>query len=129
MSYAKDPAAVQGAIVPLVTPFSDDGAIDFDAIRGLVEFQLANGSHGISVGGSTGEPTSLSIEERIAIMEATGEALAGRAPFLPATGSARIDETLELTATAERLGAAAALVVTPYYGRAQQQGLFEWYSR
>ena len=62
-------------------------------------------------------------------MRAAAEAIDGRVPFLPATGSALMDETLELTAEAERLGAAAALVVTPYYGRAQQEGLFRWYSR
>ena len=62
-------------------------------------------------------------------MRAAAEAIDGRVPFLPGTGSGLMDETLELTAEAERLGAAAALVVTPYYGRAQQDGLFRWYSR
>ena len=81
------------------------------------------------VGGSTGEPTSQTVAERIEVMRAAARAIDGRAPFLPGTGTARMDETLELTAEAQRLGAAAALVVTPYYGRAQQQGLFDWYSR
>jgi len=62
-------------------------------------------------------------------MRAAAEAIDGRVPFLPGTGTALMGETLELTAEAERLGAAAALVVTPYYGRAQQEGLFRWYSR
>ena len=127
--FASDPTAVRGAITPLVTPFTEDGALDLGAIEPLVDWQLEQGTHGISVGGSTGEPTSQTAAERIAVMRSAAEAIAGRVPFLPATGSALMDETLELTAEAERLGAAAALVVTPYYGRAQQEGLFRWYSR
>jgi 4-hydroxy-tetrahydrodipicolinate synthase len=63
------------------------------------------------------------------VMRAAAAALDGRAPFLPGTGTALMAETLELTAEAQRLGASAALVVTPYYGRAQQEGLFRWYAR
>jgi len=127
--FAADPTAVRGAITPLVTPFHDDGSLDLAAIRPLVDWQLEHGSHGISVGGSTGEPTSQTVAERIAVMRATAAAVDGRCPFLPGTGTALMDETLELTAEAQRLGAAAALVVAPYYGRAQQEGLFRWYSR
>jgi 4-hydroxy-tetrahydrodipicolinate synthase len=127
--FANDPSSIRGAITPLVTPFHPDGSLDLDTIGRLVDWQLDSGSHGISVGGSTGEPTSQTVAERIAVMQAVAAAVDGRVPFLPGTGTARMDETLELTAEAQRLGAAAALVVTPYYGRAQQQGLFEWYSR
>lgn len=126
--FAADPSAVKGAITPLVTPFHSDGALDLDSVGRLVEWQLAEGSHGISVGGSTGEPTSQTVEERIAVMRAAAAAIDGRVPFLPGTGTARMDETLALTEEAQRLGAAAALVVTPYYGRPTQQGLFDWYS-
>src|SRR5215472_12049911 len=127
--FAGDPASIRGAITPLVTPFHPDGALDLQSIGRLVGYQIQHGAHGISVGGSTGEPTSQTVAERIAVMRAAADAIQGRVPFLPGTGSARMDETLELTAEAERLGAAAALVVTPYYSRAQQQGLFDWYSR
>ena len=127
--FAGDTSAIRGAITPLVTPFHDDGSIDFEAISSLIDWQLEHGSHGISIGGSTGEPTSQTVEERIAVLRAGAEAIGDRVPFLPGTGTALMHETLELTAEAERLGAAAALVVTPYYGRAQQQGLFDWYSR
>ncbi|MFN8203299.1 MAG: 4-hydroxy-tetrahydrodipicolinate synthase [Solirubrobacteraceae bacterium] len=120
---------IKGAITPLVTPFGDDGELDLDTIGALVDWQLERGTHGISVGGSTGEPTSQTVAERIAVMRAAATAIAGRVPFLPGTGSALMDETLELTAEAQRLGAAAALVVSPYYSRAQQDGLFDWYSR
>ena len=122
--FAADPSAVRGAITPLVTPFAADGSLDLEAIKPLVDWQLEQGTHGISVGGSTGEPTSQTVSERIAAMHAAAEAIDGRVPFLPATGTALMAETLELTAQAQRLGAAAALVVTPYYGRAQQEGLF-----
>jgi 4-hydroxy-tetrahydrodipicolinate synthase len=124
-----DPSAIRGAITPLVTPFQPDGALDLDSVGRLVEWQLERGAHGISVGGSTGEPTSQTVAERIAVMRAAAGAIGGRVPFLPGTGSALMAETLELTAEAQRLGAAAALVVTPYYSRAQQQGLFDWYAR
>ncbi|MBX5441358.1 MAG: 4-hydroxy-tetrahydrodipicolinate synthase [Solirubrobacteraceae bacterium] len=119
---------IRGAITPLITPFHDDGELDLDSVGRLVDWQIENGSHGISVGGSTGEPTSQTVEERIQVMRAAAAAIDGRVPFLPGTGTARMDETLELTAEAQRLGAAGALVVTPYYGRAQQQGLYDWYA-
>jgi 4-hydroxy-tetrahydrodipicolinate synthase len=127
--FAARTESIRGAITPLVTPFTEDGSVDLDALRRLVDWQIEQGSHGISVGGSTGEPTSQTIAERIAVMRAAVEAIDGRVPFLPGTGSALMDETLELTAEAERLGSAGALVVTPYYSRAQQDGLFEWYAR
>jgi 4-hydroxy-tetrahydrodipicolinate synthase len=127
--FAADPDAVRGAITPLITPFHDDGSLDLEAIPRLIDWQLEHGAHGISVGGSTGEPTSQTVAERIAVMRAAAGALDGRAPFLPGTGTALLAETLELTAEAQRLGASAALVVTPYYSRAQQDGLFDWYAR
>jgi 4-hydroxy-tetrahydrodipicolinate synthase len=127
--FAGDASAVRGAITPLITPFTDTGELDLESIPRLIDWQLARGTHGISVGGSTGEPTSMTVTERSAVMRAAAAAIDGRVPFLPGTGTALMAETLELTAEAERLGAAAALVVTPYYGRAQQDGLFAWYSR
>lgn len=129
MSFAGDPSSIRGAITPLVTPFHPDGSLDLESVGRLIDWQLEHGSHGISVGGSTGEPTSQTVAERIDVMRAAAAAIDGRVPFLPGTGTARMDETLELTEEARRLGAAAALVVTPYYARAQQDGLFDWYSR
>ena len=126
--FAADPSAIRGAITPLITPFAPGGEVDLEAVARLVEWQLENGTHGISVGGSTGEPTAQSIQERIAVMRAAARAIDGRVPFLPGTGSARLEETLELTAEAERLGASGVLVVAPYYARPQQEGLIRWYS-
>jgi 4-hydroxy-tetrahydrodipicolinate synthase len=119
---------VKGAITPLVTPFHDDGSLDLASIGSLIDWQLERGTHAISVGGSTGEPTSQTVEERITVMREAVKAIDGRVPFLPGTGTARLDETFELTAVAQELGAPAALVVAPYYARPTQQGLFEWYS-
>jgi 4-hydroxy-tetrahydrodipicolinate synthase len=128
MRFRADPASIRGSIAPLVTPFDAEGAIDLTAVSRLVHWQLDHGTHGISVGGSTGEPTSQSIEERISVMEAAAEAIDDRVPFLPGTGTARIDETLELTAAAQRVGADAALVVAPYYARPTQGALRDWYA-
>jgi 4-hydroxy-tetrahydrodipicolinate synthase len=120
---------VKGAITPLVTPFHPDGSLDLESVGRLIEWQLERGTHAISVGGSTGEPTSQTVAERIQVMRAAAAAIDGRVPFLPGTGTAILDETFELTAEAKALGAAAALVVAPYYARPTQQGLFDWYSR
>lgn len=128
-TYASNPDAVRGAITPLVTPFASDGALDLEAIKPLIDWQLEHGSHGISVGGSTGEPTSQTVAERIEVMRVAVTAIDGRVPFVPGTGTALMHETLELTEAAQGLEAAAVLVVTPYYGRPQQDGLFQWYSR
>src|SRR4029077_19744905 len=80
------------------------------------------------LGGSTGEPSAQTPEERIAAMAEAARVIADRVPFLPGTGSARLGETLERTAAASELGADAALVITPYYARPTQEGLFQWYA-
>jgi 4-hydroxy-tetrahydrodipicolinate synthase len=126
--FRSDPASIRGSIAPLVTPLGADGAIDLAAVPRLVDWQLDHGTHGISVGGSTGEPTSQSVQERISVMEAAATAIDDRVPFLPGTGTARMDETLELTAAAQRVGADAALVVAPYYARPTQAALRDWYA-
>jgi 4-hydroxy-tetrahydrodipicolinate synthase len=126
--FAADPSAIRGAITPLITPFSPDGELELETVARLVDWQLENGSHGISVGGSTGEPISQTVDERIAVMRAAAAAIDGRVPFLPGTGTARLDETFALTAEAQRLGASGALVVSPYYSRPQQEGVFDWYA-
>jgi 4-hydroxy-tetrahydrodipicolinate synthase len=115
-------------MAPVVTPFTPDGELDLGGLRRLITWQLDSGSHGISLGGSTGEPSAQSAQERIAAMTEAAAVIADRVPFLPGTGSARLDETLQLTAAARDLGADAALVITPYYARPTQDGLFEWYA-
>src|SRR5262245_28692056 len=109
VKFRSDPAAIRGSIAPVVTPFTDAGAVDHDSLRGLIRFQLEAGSHGISLGGSTGEPSAQSVAERIAAMRTAAGEIADRVPFLPGTGSHKLDETLELTAAARDAGADAAL--------------------
>ena len=128
MRFRADPASIRGSIAPVVTPFTAEGAPDPEGLRSLIEFQLANGSHGISLGGSTGEPSAQTVAERAAAIRLAADAVADRVPFLPGTGSANLDETLELTEVARAAGADAALVITPYYARPTQDGLFSWYS-
>ena len=128
MRFRGDPASLRGSMAPVVTPFLPDGELDLSGLRRLITWQLDSGSHGISLGGSTGEPSAQSAQERIAAMTEAAAVIADRVPFLPGTGSARLDETLRLTAAARDLGADAALVITPYYARPTQDGLFEWYA-
>ena len=128
MRFRGDPSSLRGSIAPVVTPFADDGQLDLAGLRCLIGWQLDSGSHGISLGGSTGEPSAQTPEERIAAMKEAARVIADRVPFLPGTGSARLEETLQLTAAATELGADAALVITPYYARPTQEGLFQWYA-
>ncbi|MGW2741005.1 4-hydroxy-tetrahydrodipicolinate synthase [Streptomyces sp. NPDC001450] len=128
MKFRSDPSLIRGSIAPLVTPFTHEGAVDHDSLAGLVRWQLESGSHGISLGGSTGEPSAQSVAERIAAMRTVAGEIADRVPFLPGTGSHKLAETLELTAAARDLGADAALVITPYYARPTQEALYEWYA-
>lgn len=117
---------LRGSIVPLVTPFRD-GRVDAPALVDLIEWQISSGSHGIGVTGSTGEPAALSLEEREAVIETAVRAARGRAPVLAGTGSAHLEETLRLTRFARRVGADAALIVTPYYTRPGQEGLYRFF--
>ncbi|HZR92948.1 MAG TPA: 4-hydroxy-tetrahydrodipicolinate synthase [Gaiellaceae bacterium] len=128
MRFRSNPETIRGSIAPVVTPFTGDGALDADGLRRLIAWQLESGSHGISLGGSTGEPSAQTVDERIAAMRVASEAIADRVPFLPGTGSAKLDETMALTAAAGELGADACLVITPYYSRPTQEGLYRWYA-
>lgn len=125
-TVAPSSAPLRGSITPLVTPFRD-GRLDEAALRGLVEFQIAEGSHGVSVTGTTGEPSALSVAERERVIEIAADAVAGRVPFLAGTGSNNLDDTLHLTHHAERVGASAVLVIVPYYVRPSQAGLYGFF--
>jgi 4-hydroxy-tetrahydrodipicolinate synthase len=118
---------LRGSIVPMITPFAEDGTIDERALVDLIERAIEAGSHGISVTGTTGEPSALSLEEREWVMQVAAEAVGGQVPFVPATGTNNLDETLRLTRAAERLGADAALVIVPYYVRPSQEGLYRYF--
>jgi 4-hydroxy-tetrahydrodipicolinate synthase len=128
MKFRSDPSAVRGSIAPVVTPFTDSGDVDLESLRGLIRFQLDAGSHGISLGGSTGEPSAQTTAERIAAIRAVADEIGDRVPFLPGTGSHKLAETLEITAAARDAGADAALIITPYYARPTQEALYTWYA-
>ncbi|MFI6025244.1 4-hydroxy-tetrahydrodipicolinate synthase [Amycolatopsis magusensis] len=127
MRFRSDPQAIRGSIAPLMTPFTADGALDHEGLANLVRWQLAAGSHGISIGGSTGEPGAQTVAERAAAIRTVVTEVADRVPVVPGTGSAKLDETLELTAAAAEAGADAALIITPYYARPTQEALYTWY--
>jgi 4-hydroxy-tetrahydrodipicolinate synthase len=118
--------ALRGSYPPLVTPFRD-GRVDLDTFASLVDRQVRLGSHGIVVCGTTGEPSSLTLSERADLVRVAVEAVARRIPVVAATGSQSLAETLDLTVQAERVGADAVLVVTPYYIRPPQAGLIEYF--
>ncbi|WP_279582246.1 4-hydroxy-tetrahydrodipicolinate synthase [Fodinicola feengrottensis] len=128
MKFRSDPSTIRGSIAPVVTPFTAEGAVDTNGLRNLIRWQLANGSHGISLGGSTGEPSAQTIAERAAGMRAAVEEIGDAVPFVPGTGSAKLDETLELTGIAREVGADAVLIITPYYARPTQEALYQWYA-
>ena len=128
MRFRGDPATIRGSIAPVVSPFTAEGTPDLDGLRTLIRWQLDSGSHGISLGGSTGEPSAQTTQERATAIRVAADEIGDRVPFVPGTGSARLDETLSLTAVARDAGADAVLIITPYYARPTQEGLYTWYS-
>jgi 4-hydroxy-tetrahydrodipicolinate synthase len=124
----RSPVDIKGSIVPIVTPFTESLDFDEPSFVDLIEWQIESGSHGISVTGTTGEPSSLSLEEREYVVETAAKKVAGRVPFVPGTGTNNLQETLRLTHHAESLGAEAALVIVPYYNKPSQEGLYRYFS-
>jgi 4-hydroxy-tetrahydrodipicolinate synthase len=120
------PDRIRGSIPPLVTPFKN-GEVDYDRYARLVEFHITNGSHGILVNGTSGEPSTLTVEERNRLVTLAVSAAAGRVPVVAATGSQSLAETRLLSEHAARVGADALLIVTPYYSRPPQRGLLDYY--
>src|SRR5919199_6150818 len=108
--------AFHGVLPALITPFTEDGtAIDTQALAANVERVIGAGVGGLVPGGSTGEFTTLSNAERRALVEVTVEAAAGRVPVVAGTGALSTDETVELSVHAEASGAAAVMIVAPFY--------------
>lgn len=127
MKFRSDPRQLRGALAALFTPFTDDGEVDHASLENMINWQIASGSGGITLGGSTGEPSSLSVAERIAAMTTAARATGDRVPFMPGTGTAKLSETLELTQAAADLGADASMIITPYYSKPTQEALYRWY--
>lgn len=113
----------KGSLVALVTPFDDAGEIDYAALSALVSFQLAAGTDGLVIGGTTGESVTLRPGEFRRLLAAVIEEVDGRVPVIAGTGSNSTERTIAATREAAEQGADAALVVTPYYNRPTQHGL------
>ncbi len=113
----------KGSIVALITPFRD-GAFDESAYQALIDWQIAEGTDALVPCGTTGESPTLNHTEHKRVVEACIHAAAGRVPVIAGTGSNSTAEAIELTRHAKHAGAAAALVVTPYYNKPTQDGLY-----
>jgi 4-hydroxy-tetrahydrodipicolinate synthase len=114
----------QGSIPALVTPFSD-GKLDLDALKSIVNWQISEGSSGLVPVGTTGESPTLSHEEHETVIEEVVKAADGRVPVIAGAGSNNTVEGVRFMQHAERVGADAALVVTPYYNKPTQEGLYQ----
>jgi 4-hydroxy-tetrahydrodipicolinate synthase len=118
---------LRGSYPPVITPFRD-GKVDFDKFSALLERQVQEGSHGVVIAGTTGEPSSLTAEERCELIRVAVDTIDKRIPVVAGTGSQSLRETVEITTKAEKLGADAVLVVTPYYIRPPQRGLVQYFA-
>ena len=118
---------IKGSIPALVTPFKN-GALDLDTLKSLVEWHIGQGSTGLVPVGTTGESPTLSHEEHETVVEVVVRAAAGRVPVIAGAGSNNTAEGIRLIRHAERVGADAALVVTPYYNKPTQAGLIAHYT-
>jgi 4-hydroxy-tetrahydrodipicolinate synthase len=115
---------IRGSITALITPFAN-GKVDDEAFRKLIEWQIAEGTHGLVPVGTTGESPTLSHEEHNHVIELCIKTARGRVPVIAGTGSNATDEAIELSQHAERVGADAVLIVTPYYNKPTQEGLYQ----
>tara|TARA_B100000315_G_scaffold258162_1_gene309307 strand:+ start:3516 stop:4388 length:873 start_codon:yes stop_codon:yes gene_type:complete len=118
----------QGSFVALVTPFKN-GKIDEDALKNLIEFQISNGTNGIVPCGTTGESATLSIEEHNQVVDVAVGAVNGRIPVIAGAGSNSTGEAIKMTRHAKDAGANAALLITPYYNKPSQEGLYQHFKK
>lgn len=116
---------LQGSFVALVTPMLENGSLDFDALEALVEWHIESETNGIVSVGTTGESATVSVPEHLEIIKKTIDFVDGRVPVIAGTGGNSTQEAVELTQTAAELGADYALIVTPYYNKPNQEGLFQ----
>lgn len=120
---------IRGSLVAIVTPMSDDGALDLDTLRRLIDWHIAEGSDGIVIVGTTGESPTVSYDEHCLLIRTTVEQVAGRVPVIAGTGANSTAEAIELTACAKAAGAQAGLSVVPYYNKPTQEGLYQHFRK
>ena len=118
---------LQGSFVALVTPMLSDGSLDYQSLESLIEWHIEKGTNGIVAVGTTGESATVSVKEHLQIIEHTISFADGRIPVIAGTGANSTEEAIELTQTAASLGANFALIVTPYYNKPTQEGLYQHY--
>lgn len=118
---------IQGSIVALVTPMGDDGAVDVESLGRLVEFHMEQGTDAIVAVGTTGESATLDEEEHCEVIRLVLERAGGRIPVIAGTGANSTREAIHLTRRAREIGADACLLVTPYYNKPTQEGLYRHY--
>ena len=116
---------IKGSIVAIVTPMHEDGSIDWDSYRQLIDWHIACGTEAIVAVGTTGESPTVDHEENCKLIEEAVRHAAGRVPIIAGTGSNSTREALELTGFASKIGAQASLQVVPYYNKPTQDGLYE----
>lgn len=121
-------AIFKGAGVALITPFKDNGEVDFEGLEKLVDFQIENGTDSIIVCGTTGESSTLTHEEHLECIKVVVDRTNKRIPIIAGTGSNCTDTAIYLSKEAEKYGADGLLLVTPYYNKATQGGLIEHYT-
>jgi len=119
---------LQGSIVALVTPMETDGKINWQALKDLIEWQINSGSAGLVIVGTTGESATLDVSEHVQVIENSVKIADGRIKIVAGTGANSTKEAVYLTASARSAGADAALLVTPYYNRPSQEGLYRHFS-
>ena len=120
---------LQGSFVALVTPMSADESLDYESLESLIDWHIQSGTNGIVAVGTTGESATVSVMEHLKIIEQTIEFVDGRIPVIAGTGANSTQEALELTQTAASQGADFALIVTPYYNKPNQEGLYKHYMK
>ncbi len=118
---------ISGSIVALVTPMYPDGSIDWDSLEALVEWHIEMGTDGLVPVGTTGESATIDIPEHCEIMKRVVKLVKGRIPVIAGTGGNATSEAIELTQAAKDAGADACLLVTPYYNKPTQEGLYQHY--
>ncbi|PPD11198.1 4-hydroxy-tetrahydrodipicolinate synthase [Methylophilus sp.] len=114
-----------GSLVAIVTPMFEDGRLDLDALKKLVDFHVEAGTDGIVIVGTTGESPTVDVDEHCLLIKTTIEHVAKRVPVIAGTGANSTAEAIELTAKAKALGADACLLVAPYYNKPSQEGLYQ----
>ena len=115
---------ITGSIVAILTPMHEDGSLDFNRLRSLIDFHIAEGTDGIVVVGTTGESPTVNFDEHKEVIRVAVEHAAGRIPVIAGTGANSTAEAVELSESAKKAGAAASLSVVPYYNKPTQEGLY-----